>query len=169
MLPSFITWNKRLFWELSSSGYTGAKNLEYGTNKLPQNVGNCHAIIQAPLLHSRFPIADVQTIQHSYDILHFYRDVLEDSGLLEGDCVSTQEWFPTFWRNMAPSTSRVRQCKKHNISKELWPFEKPDTTHQTSVAPQEDLNPHNIPNATTVLQITSKQDSSKWNQTQKYN
>jgi hypothetical protein len=33
----------------------------------------------------------------------------------------------------------------------------------------DDLNPHNIPNATTVLQITSEQDSWNWNQTQKYN
>jgi len=32
----------------------------------------------------------------------------------------------------------------------------------------EDLNPHNIPNATTV-QITSKQDGWNWNQTQKCN
>lgn len=61
----------------------------------------------------------------------------------------------------------VQKAQHFKGAMTLW-----NTWHHSpnnSVAPQEDLNPHNIPNATTVLQITSKQDNWKWNQTKKYN
>lgn len=91
----------------------------------------CH--YPSTILHSWFQTAEVHTAQHSFEIWHSYRDVPEDLSLLEGVALSPHERFPTFWWNTVPSSSRVKQCKKH-ISKELWPFATPATTHQTTVS-----------------------------------
>ena len=128
----------------------------------------CH--YPSSILHSQFQIAQVHAAQHSFEIWHSYRDVPEDLGLPEGVALSSYERFPNIL--MENSTFIFKGQAVH----EAQHFKRAMTLCNTwyhspnnSVTPQRTWILYNILNATTVLQITSKQDSWNWKEARKHN